>query len=169
VNDTDNLYKVTSSEDAEYNDFCGFAFQQLIHTPPETLWYYTTGGTFAQILESQKIWSTQIACLNDHTEFRHAVNLVREAIRAYNAEGHDDDTRWIANFVDLWLTDDGANNSWFFVMCMSEAEDDLSQWRSYGGGENGVSIGLRTANLKPDTTNYAFLAPVCYIEDTKKV
>jgi len=35
----------------------------------------------------------------------------------------------------------------FFVACFSAEEDDLSQWRSYGLGENGYAIGLRAKNL----------------------
>jgi hypothetical protein len=35
----------------------------------------------------------------------------------------------------------------FFVSCFSAHEDDLSQWRSYCGGENGYAIGFRASGL----------------------
>jgi hypothetical protein len=34
-----------------------------------------------------------------------------------------------------------------FVACFSEVRDDLSQWRAYGGGENGYSLGFRAKDL----------------------
>jgi hypothetical protein len=35
----------------------------------------------------------------------------------------------------------------FFVSCFSLLADDLSQWRSYGGGENGYAIGFTPHDL----------------------
>ena len=34
-----------------------------------------------------------------------------------------------------------------FVTCFSLVKDDLSQWRAYGGGENGYAIGFKCRNL----------------------
>jgi hypothetical protein len=34
-----------------------------------------------------------------------------------------------------------------FVTCLSEEKDDLSQWRAYGGGENGYAIGFKAGHL----------------------
>lgn len=33
------------------------------------------------------------------------------------------------------------------MSCFSDIEDDLSQWRAYGGGENGYAIGFRAKDL----------------------
>src|SRR5215217_9453773 len=62
---------------------------------------------------------------------------------------------------------DGAPIAQFFVLCMSEAKDDLSQWRAYGGGENGVSLELCAPLLQPVTQNGAALRPVVYVEDAQ--
>ena len=35
----------------------------------------------------------------------------------------------------------------FFVTCFSQMEDDLSQWRSYSGGENGYALGFSAGAL----------------------
>jgi hypothetical protein len=35
----------------------------------------------------------------------------------------------------------------YFVSCFSQLEDDLSQWRSYSGGENGYALGFLASNL----------------------
>lgn len=53
----------------------------------------------------------------------------------------------------------------YFVTCFSELEDDLSQWRAYGGGENGYAIGFRTGSLAGIPS--CFLARVTYYETAK--
>ena len=59
---------------------------------------------------------------------------MRDAIREYVADP-DEDTQWLAKRVDEALGFDGAPIAQFFDLCMSEAKDDLSQWRAYAGGE----------------------------------
>ena len=66
-------YAVTPQEILEYENCCRHHMRQLMRYLPDTLWHYTTGATFAQIMEYQTIWATQISCLNDHMEFRHGV------------------------------------------------------------------------------------------------
>jgi hypothetical protein len=100
-------------------------------------------------------------------EFRHGVKLVRDALQQYKGDEYDADTRWLADRVEQALGLDGAPISQFFVLCMSEAKDDLSQWRAYGGGENGVSLELCAPLLQPVTQNGAALRPVVYVEDAQ--
>jgi len=161
-------YAVTAQEAAEYDSFCHHHLAYLNRYPPDSLWYYTTAATFAVIMESKSIWATQISCLNDHMEFRHGVRLVRDAIRLYKVPPHDKDTQWLAGYVDDALEYEGAEISEFFVLCMSEAKDDLSQWRAYGGGENGVAIELCTPVLQPNTQHSGYLRPVWYVENAQK-
>jgi hypothetical protein len=40
----------------------------------------------------------------------------------------DAQTAWLANYIYDSLEQDGADNSYFFVLCMSFLRDDLSQW-----------------------------------------
>jgi len=160
----DNVYAIRPEEKQAYQEFCGKAFGRFRKPAPGRLWYYTTADTFAQIIESKKIWATQISCLNDHSEFRYSVRLLREAMKGYTDQGFDADTRWLAEHVYTLLADDGADASWFFVLCMSEKKDDLSQWRAYGGGEGGVAIALRPQELRPRTQNFGGLAAVSYDE-----
>jgi len=70
--------------------------------------------------------------------------------------------------VDDALEDDGADYSSFFVLCMSDAKDDLSQWRADAGGENGVALELFTPILTPTTEKGGFLMPVCYVENAQQ-
>jgi Protein of unknown function (DUF2971) len=68
------------------------------------------------------------------------------------------------------LEQDGADASWFFVFCMSSVRDDLSQWRAYGGGEGGVSIGFDPLKIMQDgmAKRGGYLIPVRYGEQDHK-
>ena len=136
-------------------------FNPMPSAPP-VLWYYTTASTFAEILKTKKIWSTQISCLNDTTEFRRAVHLLRGSFKKYIDDQDNADTKWLAEYLYTELIQDGADTSWYFVLCLSNRKDDLSQWRAYGGGEGGIAIGLSSLHFKTDASNFTYLAPVSY-------
>jgi len=152
-----DLYAITPEEKAVFGRFDADMWKQVFQTPPQTLWYYTSAATFARIVKTKSVWSTQISCLNDHSEFRFSVRLVRNAIKQYVR--HDDEhIRFLAQQIYETLENDGADASWFFVFCMSNVRDDLSQWRAYGGGEGGVSIGFDPSKIATKCAN----APISF-------
>jgi hypothetical protein len=57
---------------------------------------------------------------------------------------------------------DTASSYPFFVACFSEDGDDLSQWRAYGGGEGGISLGFYPTDLFQQTPENRILLPVEY-------
>jgi hypothetical protein len=93
-------------------------WRQLVRPLPQTLWYYTNASTFGRILKTGEVWSTQISCLNDHSEFRYAVRRLRDEIKNYVGHG-DEHIRFLAQHLYETLEQDGADTSWFFVFCMS--------------------------------------------------
>jgi hypothetical protein len=156
-------YKVRQEELDRYAQYgLNAARQLLFRAPQQPLWHYTTGGTLAKMLRSGSVWATQISCLNDHTEFRYAVRLLRDRFKGMRDDA-DRDTAWFANYIYDGLEIDGADNSYFFVFCMSWYKDDLSQWRAYAGGEGGICIGFDTAKmLEPKIKVPPYLLPVRY-------
>ena len=115
---------------------------------PKVVWHYTTASGLLGILESGSVFSTQLACLNDQTELRYTVTLVRSALLAMRHMEHDDqDIEFLLDMIQRSATVDTAIISDFYVSCFSEKCDDLSQWRAYGGGENGYAIGFHTQLL----------------------
>jgi Protein of unknown function (DUF2971) len=120
--------------------------------PDTTLWHYTHGTALIQIIDSMSIFSTQISCLNDTTELRYASRLFHEALAGLRAEIEGDETK--VDFVDRALNYFKENVEFpmqavapYFVTCFSDKGDDLSQWRAYGGGENGYAIGFKPGDL----------------------
>jgi hypothetical protein len=81
---TADIYAVTEEELGHYAQFRDYVFKQFVRPLPPILWYYTSASTFADILQSMSVWSTQISCLNDHTEFPYAVRLLRDEFKAFS-------------------------------------------------------------------------------------
>src|SRR5262249_54303323 len=85
-----HLHAYNLQEPGQFHQFRQGIWRQLVQPLPHTLWYYTNASTFAHILKSKQIWSTQISCLNDHSEFRFSVRLLRDELKLYmgNADEH---------------------------------------------------------------------------------
>jgi len=164
----DAIYAVTHEEREQYTAFSMGMWKQLFQPLPQVLWYYTSAATFARILKTGEVWSTQISCLNDHSEFRYSVRLLREELKQYR-NNTDEHIGFLARHLYETLQQDGADISWFFVFCMSSVRDDLSQWRAYGGGEGGVSIGFDPSKIIQTAMGQrGYVAPVRYTEQDHK-
>jgi hypothetical protein len=155
IRDTMTGMPIPAEEIKRYNDFCGQIPRELGSTviPPNTiLWHYTTGPALIGIVDSGSIFATQLSCLNDTTELRYASTLFQEALSVLNSTSSLDATE--REFIDRavsYFKEDPENPAQAvahqFVTCFSDERDDLSQWRAYGGGENGYAIGFKAGDL----------------------
>ncbi len=146
---------IPDDEKKRYTDFALGLARELgsISIPPETiLWHYTNGPSLIAIIESMSIFSTQLSCLNDTTELRYASRLFQQALATKRAAITSEGTP--SALLDGALEYFKENPDFpaqaivpHFVTCFSEERDDLSQWRAYGGGENGYAIGFRAVDL----------------------
>ena len=110
-----------------------------------------------------ELYSTQIACLNDATEFTYAGQLLRDAIK--KAKPLNDDNTYLRDKLVVESPGQRAAAEGRFVTCFSALGDDLSQWRAYSGGENGYSIGFDGAQLRSKFYEaHSHLMPVAYRE-----
>src|SRR5262245_19290034 len=107
---TTDEYTVTEKERARYSAFGKHTAIELFQRAPKTLWYYTSGTTFARILKSNSVWATQISCLNDHTEFRYSVRLLRDEFKGL-MNHEDEERRWLASYLYQTMENDGADSS----------------------------------------------------------
>jgi Protein of unknown function (DUF2971) len=137
-----------------YLSYVNSLFGQLDCSPTlnDVVWHYTTGTSLISIIESGTIFATQVSCLNDATEIRYSAAILREVLSEM-LETLSEDERvltFLRTFISLLEDDDNLPNHNalpYFVCCFSALQDDLSQWRCYGGGENGYAIGIRTSEL----------------------
>ena len=128
---------------------------------PSVLWHYTSAPGLLGILESASVFATQLACLNDVSELRYAVSQVRAAMQTLRPRmvGEDPDKDFIFDLFDRSVTLDTVPTSDIYVACFSRKRDDLSQWRAYGGGENGYAVALQTQFL---LSQHSLVAAVSY-------
>lgn len=117
-------------------------FRRFHRSPPHELHHYTNGNTLLSILEHKQLWATHISCVNDSMELRHAWKVFLEACSERYPSGDSDSVLLLREF-EKRLPDDPVSESGIFIACFSEADNDLAQWRAYGGdasGEDGYMI-----------------------------
>src|SRR5688572_23218238 len=114
--------------------------------PPELLFHYTTLGGGYGILSSDAIWMTKIRYLNDTSELEIGIStfklLLEELLRAPGAT----DERALIEAVHGGLGSVAASNICVASFC--EHGDLLSQWRWYGEGGRGLSLGVSSRVLR---------------------
>jgi len=104
---------------------------------PETIYHYTSLQGLKSIIETQKIYCTNINFLNDKKEYKYGVDLIRCIIE--NFKGED------SNILILKMVEENIDlifNSERYVTCFSKNGDLLSQWRAYANHGKGVAIGF---------------------------
>jgi hypothetical protein len=108
-----------------------------------TLYHYTDQAGLLGILQSKAAWATHIQYMNDAQEFDHMLSLVRRWM--YGQSGdlalHDPEL----HAMTVALTEAAVVDA--YVFSLSEKENQLSQWRGYGGSGGGFAIGFRAEPL----------------------
>lgn len=113
-------------------------------SPPPVLYHYTSVDAFRSILDTQSLWFTNVAYMNDEGEEIHVVNVISDAVRDVCDElGYDDHIGLVSRVFQQRFGLD------FYALSLSERDDDLGQWRGYGHGIGGIAIGLSCDGLKP--------------------
>jgi hypothetical protein len=105
--------------------------------PPSVLYHFTRQAGFLGIVRDGRLWASQIHYLNDSEEFMHAWRLLDERIPK---DGAGEGLRSL-------LSVDRSLKHHVCVVSFSARDDDLSQWRGYGGFGDAYSIGFDTAAL----------------------
>ncbi len=124
---------VTKDDELEYSKFFRHHIDNIIRSkPPGPLYHYTAGSTLIQILQSGQMWATHVSCLNDSKEWVYAAEAFRDALIARRSTVS---TEFRPCFDQLERSAQVITSVAVpaFVTCFSLRNDDLSQWRAYGG------------------------------------
>lgn len=118
---------------------------------PDRMWHYTSAAGLKGIFETQSLWATNTAFLNDTSEFSYGVGMLLEALADEDRSHLKESTR---GFITNLLRNDGAVFRHYlsttvsvFVTCLCAAENQLSQWRAYTGPSSrtgGYALGFET-------------------------
>jgi hypothetical protein len=120
---------------------------RLVKPAPIEIWHYTDANGLLGILKTGGFWFTQSTCLNDIAEQRYLSDRVHEHVKVQILETPAEPAATMRRAADFALSHRDFSTTWHHVACFSEVEDDLSQWRGYGGGECGFAIGLDVREL----------------------
>lgn len=133
---------------------------------PTDLYHYTDAGGLLGILDKKALWATHAAYLNDSEEIVFGVQQVLEQLTDLNKNTPDEVNEGWDPKLPKWMVWIGIRASIGalksavkqrtnllqqslgpFVTCLSEAGDQLSQWRGYGGG-GGYAIRFNAEQLR---------------------
>ena len=112
---------------------------------PSTLWHYTNIDGLIGIIKSKTLFATEMSYLNDEREFHLAADLLIDDM--FEAEGKE---RWglppdARSHIQTALEKIDKN---VCVASFCTQQDLLSQWRGYGKGQRGISLGFDSQSLK---------------------
>jgi hypothetical protein len=114
--------------------------------PPELLFHYTTLVGGYGILSSDAIWMTKIRYLNDTSELEIGIATFKLVLEELLRMPGPPDERGLVEAVLSGLGSVAASNICVASFC--EHGDLLSQWRWYGEGGRGLSIGVASEVLR---------------------
>ncbi|MEQ0653051.1 DUF2971 domain-containing protein [Klebsiella sp. JB_Kp009] len=103
------------------------------------LCHYTNLYGFQGIIQSNVLWATHNMFLNDKTEFLHGIECASKA--AASLESNIMDPGWQEYVKEYIKFKDqfNASNAYSLSFCKDDS-DKLSQWRGYGGNQQGVCL-----------------------------
>lgn len=155
--------RVTLEENDKYRLFVNDLANRIgvfDFAPDQIVWHYTDGSGLLGIFQSATLFATQVASLNDPDETKYATDLYKEVVQQVMSEKVDDpDAATFFMGVLKAVKEDPESpvhgTSKFFVTCFSGDENDLPQWRLYGG-RNPYAIGFyaRGLNREPNSKLY---------------
>ncbi len=128
-----------------YHEFTNHVFFKKFFPSPELhfssksfslVYHYTSLTALISIIEDQCLWATNAFFLNDKSEFKHGVNIVKETLDSITNEESQNILKAIGTQIEEVF------NAEKYVTCFSKKGDLLSQWKSYGNNGTGVSIGF---------------------------
>ena len=134
---------------------------QTSKTPSvSSLAHYTNLAGLQGILESGNLWASNVAFLNDREELLHGVKC---AGRALSTLRDNKLHLWRDAISEVIKQIENGRLPNTYAACFCERTDLLSQWRAYGGSEQGVSLAFNPEGLHAlKSGRRSFLAPVQY-------
>ena len=125
--------------------------------PPPVIYHYTNDLGLRGILETGKIWLTNIFNLNDPSELSHGFSLAVKILNNKAASGQTW-SKELAEQLEAFVQRRGIQRvGHYFVCSFSSCRDDLGQWRAYADNGRGYALGFDTNALEAAFTNLAEL------------
>ena len=126
-----------------------------------SLSHYTNLAGLIGILESKQLWASNVAFLNDREELLHGVKCAKRALNQILKDRKL--IHWREAITTVVDEIEGGRLPNTYAACFCERSDLLSQWRGYGGADQGVCLIFQRSGLEAlRAGKRSFLAPVQY-------
>jgi hypothetical protein len=114
---------------------------------PKNIFHYTKTHGIEGILESGKVWLTDIFQLNDTRELKHGVAIALKIMKSQLPDAPRA-FEWFSKIFIKHLEQITPVVAHFYVASFSHHEDDLSQWIQYGDEGRGFNVGFDCRSLE---------------------
>ena len=146
------------------------SFHKTIEVPSSPIIYhYTNDAGLRGILETGKLWLTDMFNLNDPSELSHGLSPMVNILNSKAVDGPPE-SKVFAQAIEPILRRGGYKEFAHYFLCsFSSAGDDLGQWRAYADNGCGYALGFDAGELvaafqrpggTPITNNATF--PITY-------
>src|SRR6266851_4172570 len=130
------------------------------------VYHYTTLPAFKSIVETQELWLSDYAYLNDSSEVNHGLALARNTFPSAMQSLAKEDSLVFENILGLRPNQQPR----ICVACFSFERDSLTQWKGYGAAAIGIAFGIEPSRFfyeigHPMETRSA---PVIYNDEDKR-
>lgn len=116
--------------------------------PPPMIYHYSNDVGLQGIIQSGKLWFSDIFGLNDPSELRHGLKVAIDVLRSRVTDARPEIATF-ASQLERFDVDAGIEAAGhFFICCFSGDADDLGQWRAYADDGRGYALGFETAALE---------------------
>lgn len=114
---------------------------------PERVYHYTGVSGLMGIIESRRLWASDVWYMNDSREALYGLRAIERALQAMTPRTDLDSHVHQAALDRLSDLGDQEDLLHSYIACLSKKRDDLSQWRAYGR-PRGFSIGFDRQTLE---------------------
>ena len=128
--------------------------------PPHRIYHYTNDVGLKGILESGKLWLTEISSLNDPSELNHGFGVAIKELKKMVANEPAESQNFAHDLELVAIRNTIHRSADFFICSFSLCGDDLGQWRAYADNGRGFALGFDAAALETATAPDSF--PLTY-------
>lgn len=132
----------------------------------ELLFHYTNISGMIGIVESKKLWATNLNYMNDASELRHGLKLFHQIIDEKTRMADELEKIFLSN-LKQWSKNIDQNPHHIFAICLTRQGNLLSQWRGYTQYGKGVCIGFKKDALFELAEKQGYIVSYCEYEHHK--
>lgn len=137
---------------------------------PSNFYQYSTISAFKGIIESNNLWATHWAYMNDSKELQRGLEIAKQVILKFNQTTKPSHLSSLERYISNGINDVAFDIVNAYVLCFSEESDNLNLWRGYGDGYNSIVIDYSTTHLElnKNTLGKPLIGKVVYDEREQK-